>query len=117
MQFLLLDGGENINELEKLLNLVNDYKIIKQKEMTEAAKTIENWLLYILNSFIDKGFSNRFAEGLNNKIKVVKRVAFGYKNFKFFRLRLMHILNGKISGMSKKDRNRKKWSLSAVKKW
>ena len=76
--------------------------------MIEASKTIENWLPYIVNSFIDKRFSNGFTEGLNNKIKVVKRVAFGYKNFKFFRLRLMYILNGKISGMSKKDRNRKK---------
>lgn len=78
------------------------------KEFEEAAKTIKNWLPYIINSFIDKRFSNGYTEGLNNKIKVIKRVAFGYKNFKFFRLRLMYILNGKISGMTKKDRNTKK---------
>lgn len=78
------------------------------KEFEEAAKTIENWLPYIVNSFIDEKFSNGFTEGLNNKIKVIKRVAFGYKNFDFFRLRLMYILNGKISGMTKKDRNTKK---------
>ena len=78
------------------------------EEFEEAAKTIQNWLPYIVNSFIDKRFSNGFTEGLNNKIKVIKRVAFGYKNFNFFRLRLMYILNGKISGMTKKDRNLKK---------
>ena len=77
-------------------------------EFEEASKTINNWLPYIVNSFIDKRFSNGFTEGLNNKIKVIKRVAFGYKNFKFFRIRLMDILNGKVSGISKKDRNRKK---------
>lgn len=77
-------------------------------EFEEASKTINNWLPYIVNSFIDKRFSNGFTEGLNNKIKVIKRVAFGYKNFKFFRIRLMYILNGKVSGISKKDRNRKK---------
>lgn len=75
------------------------------EEFEEAAKTINNWLPYIVNSFIDKRFSNGFTEGLNNKIKVIKRVAFGYRNFKFFRLRLMYILNGKISGITKKDRN------------
>ena len=77
-------------------------------EFEEASKTINNWLPYIVNSFIDKRFSNGFTEGLNNKIKVIKRVAFGYKNFKFFRIRLMYILNGKVSGISKKDRNIKK---------
>lgn len=78
------------------------------KEFEDASKTIENWLPYIVNSFIDKRFSNGFTEGLNNKIKVIKRVAFGYRNFDFFRLRLMYILNGKVSGISKKDRNAKK---------
>lgn len=77
-------------------------------EFEEASKTISNWLPYIINSFIDKRFSNGFTEGLNNKIKVIKRVGFGYRNFRFFRLRTMYILNGKISGISKKDRNRKK---------
>ncbi len=48
------------------------------------------------------------TEGLNNKIKVIKRVGFGYKNFEFFRLRVMYILNGKISGKTKKGRNAKK---------
>ena len=75
--------------------------------MNNAASTIENWLPYIVNSFIDKRFSNGFTEGLNNKIKVIKRIGFGYRNFKFFRLRIMYILNGKISGITKKDRNQK----------
>ena len=67
-----------MKEVEQLLNIGNQYKIIK------------------------------FEEGLNNKMKVIKRVAFGYRNFRFFRLRLMYILNGKVSGMTKKDRNAKK---------
>lgn len=73
-------------------------------EMIEASKTIENWLEYIVNSFIDKRYSNGYTEGLNNKIKVIKRNAFGYKNFDFFRLRLLYILNGKLSGKSNKNK-------------
>ena len=92
-------------EFKEWIDTVKKYGI---EEMIEAAKTIENWLPYIVNSFIDKRLSNGFTEGINNKIKVIKRIAFGYKNFNFFRLRLMYILNGKVSGMSKKDRNTKK---------
>lgn len=92
-------------ELKEWIATVRSYDL---EEMLEASKTIENWLPYIVNSFIDKKFSNGYTEGLNNKIKVIKRVGFGYKNFDFFRLRVMYILNGKISGISKKDRNRKK---------
>ena len=62
----------------------------------------------IHSEFIDERFSNGFTEGLNNKIKVIKRVAFGYKNFKFLRLRMLYIMNGKLSGITKKDRNSKK---------
>ena len=76
-------------------------------EFIEAAKTISNWLEYICNSFIDKRFSNGYTEGLNNKIKVIKRVAFGYKDFKFFRLRLLYILGGSISGNTNKKNNKK----------
>ncbi len=66
--------------------------------MIIAGKTIENWLEYIVNSFLDDRFTNGYTEGLNNKIKVIKRVEFGYKNLNFFRLRLLYILKEKISG-------------------
>ena len=84
---------ENVkSQLINWIALVREQNI---EEMSEAANTIENWLEYICNSFIDKRFSNGFTEGLNNKIKVIKRVGFGYKDFDFFRLRLLYILNNK----------------------
>ena len=90
-------------ELENWIELCNESNI---NEFIEASKTINNWLEYICNSFIDKRFSNGYTEGLNNKIKVIKRTAYGFRNFKFFRLRLMYILNKNISGKFKKIRNR-----------
>ena len=92
-------------EIKEWISTVRNYGI---NEMITAAETIENWLPYIVNSFIDKRFSNGYTEGMNNKIKVIKRIGFGYRNFEFLRLRIMYILNGKLSGMSKKDRNQKK---------
>lgn len=112
-----LDKGYDLKEL--FLDIINNsnYETVKTdilvwidlcknsgiSEMIEASKTIENWLEYIVNSFIDKRYSNAYTEGLNNKIKVIKRNAFGYKNFDFFRLRLLYILEGKVSGRSKRN--------------
>lgn len=87
------------NQLLNWISLVREQNIA---EMNEAANTIENWLEYICNSFIDKRFSNGYTEGLNNKIKVIKRVGFGYKDFDFFRIRLLYILNDKNKKKLKK---------------
>ena len=71
-------------------------------EFIEVTKTISRWKEYILNSFIDERYSNGYTEGINNKIKVIKRIAFGYKSFELFRGRILYIFNGKISGVVRK---------------
>jgi len=91
----------------QILSWIDLCRESKIEEFIEASNTIENWLEYICNSFIDKRFSNGYTEGLNNKIKVIKRNGFGYKDFDFFRLRLLYILNQKIIGKVKKDGFRK----------
>jgi len=95
----------NHTSLEDAKRQLNDFidlcKESKIEEFIEASNTINNWLEYIVNSFIDKRYTNGFTEGTNNKIKVIKRNAFGYKNFKFFRKRILYIFNKKISGGSK----------------
>ena len=92
-------------QLKCFIELCRESKI---NEMIEASNTIENWLEYIVNSFIDKRYTNGYTEGTNNKIKVIKRNAFGYKNFKFFRKRILYIFNNKISGGSKNGRENNK---------
>ena len=62
-------------------------------EFVEAAGTISRWKEYIINSFLDERYSNGYTEGVNNKIKVIKRIAFGYKNFTLFRARILYIFN------------------------
>ena len=99
----IIANSDYKNAERDLLVWIDLCKESKLSEFIEASKTIENWLPYIVNSFIDKRFTNGFTEGLNNKIKVIKRNAYGYKNFEFFRLRLLYILNGTVSGRSKKN--------------
>ena len=91
----------------QLNNWIDLCKESKIQEFIEASKTIERWLPYIVNSFIDERYSNGYTEGINNKIKVIKRVGFGYKNFKFFRRRILYIFNKQLGGGSKSGRNNK----------
>ncbi|MCM2437793.1 transposase [Periweissella beninensis] len=42
----------------------------------------------IVNSF-EYGFSNGPVEGINNKIKVISRIAYGFRNFENFRQRIL----------------------------
>ena len=60
------------------------------QHIVKCAKTMINWLSGILNSF-SVSITNGFTEGCNNKIKVLKRNAYGYQNFKRFRNRILHM--------------------------
>lgn len=55
-----------------------------------CALTFQNWSEGILNSF-SYPYTNGYTEGCNNKIKVLKRNAYGYRNFTRFRNRILHI--------------------------
>ena len=88
----------------QLIDFIELCKESRIEEFCEASKTIENWLEYIVNSFIDGRYTNGYTEGTNNKIKVIKRNAFGYKNFQFFRKRILYIFNKKLSGGKKSER-------------
>ena len=60
-------------------------------EFTACFNTFTNWQKEILNSF-DCPYTNGFTEGVNNKIKVIKRNAFGVKKFERFRNRILHVM-------------------------
>jgi len=49
---------------------------------------LRNWREEILNYF-DHRYTNGFVEGKNNRIKVIKRVAYGYRNRQNFRQRIL----------------------------
>lgn len=70
------------------------------KSFEDCAKTMQNWSTGILNSF-DCPYTNGFTEGVNNKIKVIKRNAYGYRNFERFRKRILHIFRHKSQNGNK----------------
>ena len=62
-------------------------KVSELEEFKPALTMIRNWSTYILNAF-ECPYSNGYTEGTNNKIKVIKRNAYGYRNFENFRNRI-----------------------------
>jgi transposase len=64
----------------------------KLPEFDYCFHTISRWQDGILNSFRSP-YSNGFTEGVNNKIKVLKRNAFGVRKFSRFRTRILYMMS------------------------
>jgi len=77
---------------ERLRNWVLLAEFANLPEFKASLTAILNWYKYILNAF-DYPYTNGFTEGCNNKIKVLKRISFGVRNFLRFRNRILHIMN------------------------
>lgn len=101
---------------EKILKIIsNDDAVSVREAMSEwiqnaencgipqferCAETMRNWYTGIINSFSTK-ITNGFTEGCNNKIKIKKRNASGYQNFKRFRNRILHMLSHQLLNSEK----------------
>ena len=57
--------------------------------MEKFLNLLTNWREWILNYFVSKKVTNAFVEGMNNKIKVIKRMGYGYRNKMNFRRRVL----------------------------
>ncbi len=62
------------------------------KLLKTSIKTFKKYLDHIKNS-LSYNYSNGPLEGINNKIKVIKRTAFGYRSFLNFRRRIFITCN------------------------
>ncbi|QVK17117.1 ISL3 family transposase [Mycoplasmatota bacterium] len=56
--------------------------------MKTSVKSIRKNKSYILN-LMSTNYTNGVIEGINNKIKVIKRIAFGYRSYHHFKLRIL----------------------------
>lgn len=77
---------EDLNNWVKR-NLDSNIPVLKN-----CAKTYFNWITEIRNS-LEVPYSNGPMEGYNNKIKTLKRVAFGFRNFTHFKARILLMAN------------------------
>jgi transposase len=75
---------------DKALKRLQKWTLIAEKEalFPQFRKTLANWTDRIANYFHHRTTSG-IVEGINNKIKLIKRRAFGFRNFAHFRLRVI----------------------------
>jgi transposase len=74
---------------------IAEAKSLDIKPLTTFAETIESRIDCILGWY-DHPITTGPLEGLNNKIKVLKRVAYGYRDLEFFTLRLLFLHETKV---------------------
>lgn len=60
------------------------------KQFNKVTEMIYRWYNPI-KAGLETGLTNGFTEGMNNKIKVLKRVSFGVKRFDRFRKRILYV--------------------------
>ena len=71
-------------KLERIILVLNALPFGKAKEM---CNTLIRWKPYILNYFVSKT-TNAFIEGCHNKIKLIKRMSYGFRNFENYVLKI-----------------------------
>ena len=82
-----MDSTSRIEAANKLQFFLLAVETSQLPEFKACLTMLGNWSKYILNAF-DCPYTNGFTEGTNNAIKVIKRNAFGYRNFENFRNRI-----------------------------
>lgn len=92
-KFYAFMASENSSEARKLLHeFVIHATVADLPEFEPLLTVLRNWTQFILNAF-DCKFTNGFTEGCNNKVKVLKRIAFGYRSFTNLRQRILLSFN------------------------
>ena len=92
--FQAMQSKTRIEALSSFTTWINHAENSNLSRFVSVALTMNHWLSGILNSF-ETAYTNGFTEGTNNTIKVLKRNAFGYRNFNRFRNRILHMDHAK----------------------
>ena len=83
-------GASNPDEARQLLEELQDHCLKRSMppEVQRLGRTIRDWAAKICNYHLAK-MSNGPTEALNNLVKRIKRVGFGFRNFENYRIRAL----------------------------
>ncbi len=70
---------------ERVIMLL-DWMHASMKYFPKSIGTISRWFEEVVGYF-NNGTSSGVVEGINNKLKLIKRLGYGFRNFENFRLR------------------------------
>lgn len=85
----IFEAELNRQQAEVLLtDWVRQASALGDESLSDFVRLVESWKKHILVFFTTR-VTNGLVEGINNGIKTLKRVAFGFRNFEQFRLRII----------------------------
>ena len=90
--YKFMKSGNSVQAKERLREFRLHTYVAGIPEFEACLTMLQNWERYILNAF-DCPYSNGFTEGVNNTIKVIKRIGYGYRNFRNLRARILATVN------------------------
>jgi len=85
----VLKSGNSAEARVELKKWIETAERSRLSEFRRCTRVFRDWFSEIVNSF-DVPYTNSTTKGFNNKIKVLKRNAFGYRNFERFRKRILY---------------------------
>lgn len=85
----VLKSGNSAEAKVELKKWIETAERSRLSEFCRCIRVFRDWFSEIVNSF-DVPYTNGITEGFNNKIKALKRNAFGYRNFERFRKRILY---------------------------
>ena len=98
VKYIIIDKFHLTQLVSRAFNKTRNYKLLKSvlinpnnnisSYMKTAVKTLSEFLPYIKNTFTTN-YHNGYIEENNNLIKVIKRIAFGFRSFRRFKARIM----------------------------
>lgn len=81
--------SRNRESAEKKFHLILAYlEGVESKPLVTLRKTLVTWQPQILNHF-DHGTSNGFTEGAHTKIKMLKRLSYGFRNRERYKIKML----------------------------
>lgn len=81
------DANTYEEKIQRFRDWLSDAQSSTIKEFKSSAETLLKWNKEIVNSFKYQ-YTNSSTEGKNNKVKVIKRIAFGFRNLTNFENRI-----------------------------
>jgi transposase len=88
----IFEGHSSLSRLIRFTLWIKKAKAAKIKGLTQFVDKIIRWKPYIENA-LRENTSNAYSEGVNTKIRVIQRKAYGYKDFDYLRLKIIQQFN------------------------
>ena len=90
----MLDYSENLRWAYSIVQKL--FEVIDEKDPDKKVTLFKEFMIYAsncnlpeFNKHLDTYYSNSITEGLNTKIKTLKRISFSFRSFPNFRLRIL----------------------------